>query len=146
LPDHDKALDVASVPRVFCPARASSLFQTSPAQSVVQSSVTLTGAATCGVSATTTSARAQVRPDRTRAFQRAARLARQGVKVVVHDALVASDHDLIDDRTLAPEPSYWDALLWRRPMCTTVLDAGVPIHAGLHVYAHCLRGVPGGLR
>ena len=30
-------------------------------------------------------------------------------------------------------------------MGTTVLDAGVPIQSGLHVYAHCLRDMPGGV-
>lgn len=30
-------------------------------------------------------------------------------------------------------------------MGTTVLDAGVPIQEGLHVYAHCQRGAPGGV-
>jgi heparanase len=30
-------------------------------------------------------------------------------------------------------------------MGTTVLESGVPIQAGLHVYAHCLRGTPGGV-
>ena len=30
-------------------------------------------------------------------------------------------------------------------MGTTVLDAGVPIQSGLHVYAHCQRGMPGGV-
>ena len=30
-------------------------------------------------------------------------------------------------------------------MGTTVLDSGVPIQQGLHVYAHCLRGVAGGV-
>ena len=30
-------------------------------------------------------------------------------------------------------------------MGTTVLDSRVPIQAGLHVYAHCLRGMPGGV-
>jgi len=30
-------------------------------------------------------------------------------------------------------------------MGTTVLEAGVPIQSGLHVYAHSLRGVPGGV-
>lgn len=30
-------------------------------------------------------------------------------------------------------------------MGTTVLDAGIPIREGLHVYAHCLRGTPGGV-
>ena len=44
-----------------------------------------------------------------------------------------------------PKPSYWGALLWRRLMGKTVLDAGIPIREGLHVYAHCLRGTPGGV-
>jgi hypothetical protein len=30
-------------------------------------------------------------------------------------------------------------------MGTTVLDSGVPIQKGLHVYAHSLRGTPGGV-
>jgi heparanase len=30
-------------------------------------------------------------------------------------------------------------------MGSTVLDAGVPIREGLHVYAHCLSGTPGGV-
>lgn len=73
------------------------------------------------------------------------RLARQDVKVHMHNTLVASDYGLLDDKTLAPKPNYWGALLWRRLMGTTVLDSGVPIQAGLHVYAHCLRGTPGGV-
>ena len=30
-------------------------------------------------------------------------------------------------------------------MGPTVLDPGIPIREGLHVYAHCLRGTPGGV-
>jgi hypothetical protein len=30
-------------------------------------------------------------------------------------------------------------------MGSTVLDSGVPIQTGLHVYAHCQRGTPGGV-
>ena len=48
-------------------------------------------------------------------------------------------------RRLTPKPNYWAALLWRKLMGTTVLESGVPIQAGLHVYAHCLRGTPGGV-
>lgn len=73
------------------------------------------------------------------------RLARQEVKVVAHNTLVASDYGLLDDRTLAPKPTYWGALLWRRMMGVGVLDPGMPIREGLHVYAHCLRGTPGGV-
>lgn len=73
------------------------------------------------------------------------RLARQDVDVVFHNTLIASDYGLLDENTFAPKPNYWGALLWRRLMGTTVLDAGVPIREGLHLYAHCLRGTPGGV-
>jgi hypothetical protein len=35
--------------------------------------------------------------------------------------------------------------LWRQLMGNVVLDPGVPIQAGLHVYAHCQRETPGGV-
>jgi hypothetical protein len=73
------------------------------------------------------------------------RLARQEVKVIAHNTLVASDYGLLDDKTFEPKPNYWAALLWRRLMDPTVLEPGVPIREGLHVYAHCLRGTPGGV-
>lgn len=73
------------------------------------------------------------------------RLARQEVDVVFHNTLVASDYGLLDENTFEPKPNYWGALLWRRLMGTTVLDAGLANRAGLHVYAQCLRGVPGGV-
>jgi heparanase len=73
------------------------------------------------------------------------RLARAGVQVVMHNTLAASDYGLLDERTLQPRPKYWGALLWRQLMGTTVLDAGTPLQSGLHVYAHCQRGMPGGV-
>ena len=73
------------------------------------------------------------------------RLAKAGVQVVMHNTLAASDYGLLDERTLEPRPNYWGALLWRQLMGTTVLDPGLPIQAGLHVYAHCRRGMPGGV-
>jgi heparanase 1 len=73
------------------------------------------------------------------------RLAKAGVQVVMHNTLAASDYGMLDENTLTPRPKYWGALLWRRLMGTTVLDAGLPIAAGLHVYAHCQRGTPGGV-
>jgi hypothetical protein len=72
------------------------------------------------------------------------RLAKRGVQVVAHNTLAASDYGLIDETTLAPRPNYWSALLWRRLMGTTVLDAGTA-PPGVHLYAHCLRGHPGGV-
>lgn len=73
------------------------------------------------------------------------RLARQEVAVVIHNTLVASDYGLLDEDSFEPKPNFWGALLWRRLMGTTVLDAGFSNRAGMHVYAHCLRGVPGGV-
>lgn len=72
------------------------------------------------------------------------RLAKQGVQVVAHNTLSASDYGLIDEETLTPRPNYWAALLWRRLMGTTVLDAGASA-PGVHLYSHCLRGQPGGV-
>ena len=52
------------------------------------------------------------------------RLARQEVRVVAHNTLVASDYGMIDEHDLVPKPNYWAAVLWRRLMGTTVLDPG----------------------
>jgi hypothetical protein len=71
------------------------------------------------------------------------RLAKQEVRVVMHNTLVASDYGLLDEDTFAPKAMYWAALLWRKLMGTTVLESGVPVQPGLHVYAHCLRGADG---
>jgi heparanase len=73
------------------------------------------------------------------------RLARQNVQVVMHNTLDASDYALLDENTFEPRPNYWAALLWRKLMGTSVLDPGVPAQSGLHVYAHSLRGRPGGV-
>jgi Glycosyl hydrolase family 79, N-terminal domain len=67
------------------------------------------------------------------------RLAKAGVQVVMHNTLAASDYGLLDERTLLPRPNYFGALLWRRLMGTTVLDSGIPLQNGLHLYAHCGR-------
>jgi len=72
-------------------------------------------------------------------------LARRSVQVVMHNTLSGSDYGLLDETTLAPRPDYWSALLWRKLMGSTVLEAGVPATPNLYVYAHCLRGQPGGV-
>ncbi len=72
-------------------------------------------------------------------------LARRGVQVNMHNTLAASDYALIDTRTYIPRPNYWAALLWRKLMRTTVLDPGSSPAPTLHLYAHCLRGHPGGV-
>ncbi len=73
------------------------------------------------------------------------RLAKRGVQVVAHNTLSASDYALIDQDTLAPRPNYWAAVLWRKLMDSTVLDAGSSGSENVHVYAHCLRGTSGGV-
>ncbi len=72
-------------------------------------------------------------------------LAKQGVKVVIHNTLDASDYGLLDEATLQPRPNYWAAVLWRRLMGTTVLDAGDAAGQNLYLYAHCLRNQRGGV-
>jgi hypothetical protein len=74
-----------------------------------------------------------------------ARLAKHGVSVLFHNTLASSEYGLLDQNTFAPRANYWAALLWHRLMGSTVLDAGVPIGDGLHLYAHCLRGTLGGV-
>ena len=72
------------------------------------------------------------------------RLSRRGVQVHMHNTLASSDYGLLDDNTLMPRPNYWAALLWHKFMGTRVLDP-VPTASSLHLYAHCLRGQPGGV-
>jgi heparanase 1 len=72
-------------------------------------------------------------------------LAKRGVQVVIHNTLAASDYALVDETTLLPRPNYWSALLWRKMMGTTVLDAGPSPSPDLYLYAHCLRNQPGGV-
>lgn len=72
------------------------------------------------------------------------RLANQGVSVVFHNTLAASEYGLIDSNGFEPRPNYWAALLWRRLMGAVVLDPGqTPV--GLHIYAQCQRGKKGGV-
>jgi hypothetical protein len=73
------------------------------------------------------------------------RLAKAGVKVVIHNTLAASNYALLEPADFTPKANYWAALLWHRLMGATVLDAGVPLHEGAHVYAHCQAGRPGGV-
>jgi heparanase 1 len=73
------------------------------------------------------------------------RMARRQVQVVFHNTLAASDYGLLDETDFAPRPNYWAALLWRKLMGPVVLDPGPVSEPRLHLYAHCLRGRPGGV-
>jgi heparanase len=74
-----------------------------------------------------------------------ARLAQQGVRVVMHNTLAASDYGLLDENTFVPRPNYWAALVWHKLMGTTVLKPGPSPTPSLHLYADCLADVPGGV-
>ncbi len=83
--------------------------------------------------------------DSLRYLDQMGRLAQRGVQVHMHNTLASSDYGLLEEDTFAPRPDYWAALLWRKLMGATVLDPGASPAAPLHVYAHCLRGQPGGV-
>jgi heparanase len=72
-------------------------------------------------------------------------LAQRGVQVVMHNTLDSSDYGLLNEEDYKPRPNFWAAVLWRRLMGTTVLQPGTSPSPDLHLYAHCLRGVPGGV-
>lgn len=73
------------------------------------------------------------------------RLAQQGVRVIAHNTLAASDYGLLDEKTFTPRPNYWAALLWQRLMGTTVLKPDPTPTESVHLYAQCMRDVPGGV-
>lgn len=73
-----------------------------------------------------------------------ARLAKNGLDAIFTHALISGSNGVIDEKTFEPNASYWGAVLWRRLMGTRVLDAG-PQRPGLQLYAHCQRGVRGGV-
>jgi len=83
--------------------------------------------------------------DTFRYVEQLGRLAKRGVKVVIHNTLASSDYGLLDGQPLTPRPNYWAALLWRTLVGTTVLDAGRPSTPRLHLYAHSRRDDPGGV-
>jgi heparanase 1 len=72
-------------------------------------------------------------------------LAQRGVQVVMHNTLDSSDYGLLNEDDYKPRPNFWAAVLWRRLMGTTVLQPGTSPSPDLHLYAHCLRGVRGGV-
>lgn len=75
-----------------------------------------------------------------------ARSALQGVQVVMHNTLAASDYALLDDHSFLPRPSYWAAYLWKLTMGDRVLDGrNAGIASDMRVYAHCQRDVSGGV-
>uniref|UniRef100_Q022K2 Glycoside hydrolase, family 79 n=1 Tax=Solibacter usitatus (strain Ellin6076) TaxID=234267 RepID=Q022K2_SOLUE len=73
------------------------------------------------------------------------RLAQQGVQMIAHNTLSASDYGLLDEKTYDPRPNYWGAVLWHRLMGTTVLNPVTKAADDLYLYAHCQAGHPSGV-
>jgi heparanase len=71
-------------------------------------------------------------------------LAKKGVKVIMHNTLVASEYSLIDQDTHLPKPNYWAAFLWAKLMGTEVYEAGNGA-PGVYVFAHNMKGHAGGI-
>jgi len=72
------------------------------------------------------------------------RLAKEGVQVVMHNTLSASEYGLLDQDTHQPRPDYWTALLWSRFMGTEVYDAGSST-PGVDIFIHSLKNGNGGM-
>lgn len=72
------------------------------------------------------------------------RLIKQGLDAMFTHALISGSNGIIDEKTYEPNASYWGAVLWSRLMGNRVLDAGAQ-RPGLNLYAHCQRGVRGGV-
>lgn len=72
-------------------------------------------------------------------------LAQQGVQMVAHNTLAASDYALVDYDTMVPRPNYWAAVLWSRTMGQVVLAPPASPASALRLYAHCLPRKRGGV-
>jgi heparanase len=73
------------------------------------------------------------------------RIAKRGQPVMIRQSLTGASYGLLDD-DWNPRPDYFNSLVWRRLMGTTVLAAEPIDDAGLLLsYAHCTPGVAGAL-
>jgi heparanase len=71
------------------------------------------------------------------------KLAKEGVQVVIHNTLSASEYGLLEQETFEPRPNYWTAFLWSRFMGTNVYDAPSTTR-GVDMFVHSLKNKPGG--
>jgi heparanase 1 len=72
--------------------------------------------------------------------------ARAGFKVYCRQTFLGGNYGLVDKDTLKPNPDFFAFLLFKRLMGPTALDVG--IQSGepyVKVFAHCARGVSGGV-
>ncbi len=82
--------------------------------------------------------------DTFRYLEQLGRLAKKGVKVVMHNTLARSEYALLDSETHNPRPNYWAALLWNRLMGTKVFDAGI-LTDGVDIFAYSLKNSSKGI-
>lgn len=82
--------------------------------------------------------------DTFRYLEQLGRLAKKGVKVVMHNTLARSEYALLEGDTHDPRPNYWAALLWNRLMGTRVFDAGIASD-GVDLFAHSLKNSSKGI-
>ncbi|MFX0555410.1 hypothetical protein ACOCEA_01350 [Maribacter sp. CXY002] len=73
--------------------------------------------------------------DTFRYLEQMGRLAKKGVKVVMHNTLARSEYALLEHDTHNPRPNYWAALLWGKLMGVEVYEAK-NIAPGVNVYIH----------
>ena len=71
-------------------------------------------------------------------------LAKNGIQVVMHNTLAASEYSLIDQDTHLPKPDYWAALLWAKLMGTKVYEASNG-KQGVYLFAHNMKGNNNGI-
>ncbi|WP_439484262.1 hypothetical protein [Cyclobacterium plantarum] len=81
--------------------------------------------------------------DSFRYLEQLGRLAKEGVKVVMHNTLARSEYALLDSETLDPRPNYWSALMWNKLMGTKVYEADFS-HDELDIFVHNLKGFSDG--
>ncbi|MCB9478146.1 MAG: hypothetical protein H6683_00550 [Deltaproteobacteria bacterium] len=73
-------------------------------------------------------------------------LARLAQPVMIRQTLSGSNYGLIRDDDLTPNPDFWLAVLWKRLMSPSVLDARFDgASPGVRLYAHCTPGIDGGV-
>ncbi|WP_346860845.1 hypothetical protein [uncultured Draconibacterium sp.] len=73
-----------------------------------------------------------------RYLEQLGRLAKEGVQVVMHNTLCASEYALLDQDTHDPRPNYWAALLWNKLMGTQVYESGFQ-SPNADVFVHNLK-------
>lgn len=81
--------------------------------------------------------------DTFRYLEQLGRLAKKGVKVVMHNTLAASEYALLEQYTFNPRPNYWAALLWSKFMGTKVYETPYRVD-GLDIFIHSLKNSENG--